>query len=141
MNRRFLIWSVAGAIFLVTLAISSWNSGLWQSEPVEQTHNIVPRPLVLANQTEAPLRPFAPPTPSAAVPDPAPTAAPELAAASPPPPPAAPPPAPEYPPDSAPLPPPEMTEGLLESGPGVDNEEVLARRDRARAERRNAESH
>jgi len=34
-----------------------------------------------------------------------------------------------------------MTESLLESGPGVDNEEVLARRERARAERRNAESH
>lgn|SRR5581483_1784408 len=137
MNRRFLIWGVAGGIFALTLAISSWNSGLWQSDPVGQTNKTASAPVMLANQTQTPLRPFAPTAtspPISAPPGPA------LAVASAPPSPALPPP-PEYPPDTSPAPPPEMTESLLESGPGVDNEEVLARRERARAERRNAESH
>jgi hypothetical protein len=145
MNRRFLIWGVAAATFAVTLAISSWNNGLWQSDPVDQANNTVRRPLVLASRAQAPLRPFAPAATSSAVSAPAPASAtttpvldPELDPAPSPAPPAPPPP-PEYPPDTAP--PPEMTESLLESGPGVDNEDVLARRDQARAERRNAESH
>lgn len=144
MNQRFLIWGVAGGIFAIALAISSWSSGLLQSDPVERTNKTPSAPIILAKQNQAPLRPFAPATTSSTTTAPAPaTASPGLAAApppSPPPPPALPPP-PEYPPDGTPAPPPEMTESLLESGPGVDNEEVLARRERARAERRNAESH
>jgi hypothetical protein len=139
MNRRFLILSVAGSTFLLTLAVTSWNSGLWQSDPVEQTDHTVRGPLVLADQTQAPMRPFAPTTTSRDRSDPA------TVSTVPPPAPAVPAPGvpapPEYPLDSSAAPPPEMTESLLESGPGVDNTDVLARRDRARSERRNAESH
>ncbi len=142
MNGRFLIWAVAGATFLVTVGISSWRNGLWETDPSAMPGDTPSARAARQEMIQTPSQPFAPstsvappiprPVPAGSAPteQPAPAAQPVLAAV---------PPAPAYPQDaSAPLSP-EMTEGLLESGPGVDNTAVLARRDSAAG--RNRQSH
>jgi len=116
MNQRFLMWGLASIAFVVTLAISSWNEGLWPSDETVTRGNHSTA-LVSTDSTELPARPFAPEHPAAAA------DAPVLAAAAPTQPQA---PQQNEPPAAADTPPPMPT-----AEAEVDTAEFLAHRDRA----------
>ena len=70
MNQRFLMWGLASIAFVVTLAISSWQEGLWPSDGTITRGNRAPA-LASIESTELPARPFAPEHPTSAVATPA----------------------------------------------------------------------
>jgi hypothetical protein len=71
MKQRFLMWGLASIVFLVTLAVSARQEGLW---PTDETATRGNRPTVLASVDVAstdpmplPARPFGPINPAPAV--------------------------------------------------------------------------
>lgn len=63
MNQRFLMWGLTSIAFVVALAISSWNEGLWVSEETPTQHSVRSASLVedeAPTPTALPARPFAP---------------------------------------------------------------------------------
>jgi hypothetical protein len=62
MNQRFLMWGLTSIAFVVALAISSWNEGLWVSDETPPTQHGVRSASFVADETPTPLpaRPFAP---------------------------------------------------------------------------------
>src|ERR1700722_4261827 len=112
MNQRFLMWGLASITFVVTLAITSWHDGLWQSdEMAAPAHNVRTASSTTEETVGLPARPFAP----------------EHAVA-----PLTPPPPPPPPPEPAPqeaLPPPVEPEQV--SAQELDEQEFQSHRDRA----------
>ena len=63
MNQRFLMWGLASITFVVTLAVTSWNDGIWQSEEPTATTARGMRAVSFAmseESTDVPSHPFAP---------------------------------------------------------------------------------
>ena len=118
MNQRFLMWGLASIAFVVTLTVTSWNQGLWQSdETAAPAQNVRAASLTSANPTDLPFRPFVP----THVEQPAPVET--VAAVKLPP-----------PPDLAPAPqeePPPADEPAQASAQELDEQEFQAHRDRA----------
>lgn len=121
MNQRFLMWGLASITFVVTLGITSWNDGLWQSDPTMPTraHNARTVSLTTDDTTDVPFRPFAP---THAAPPAAPAE--KVAAVTPPPP---------APVESAPeqAPPPADEPSTQVSARELDEADFQAHRDRA----------
>jgi hypothetical protein len=120
MNQRFLMWGLASIAFVVTLTVTSWNEGLWQSdETAAPVHNVRAASLTSANPTDLPFRPFV----TTHVEQPAPVET--VAAVKPLPP----------PPDLAPAPqeepPPADEPSTQASAQELDDQEFQAHRDRA----------
>ncbi len=62
MNQRFMMWGLASITFVVTLGITSWNDGLWQSDETAPTraHSVRTASFTADDTTDVPFRPFAP---------------------------------------------------------------------------------
>lgn len=118
MNQRFLMWGLASITFVVTLAITSWHDGLWQSdETVTPAHNVRTASFTTEETVDMPARPFAPE--HAVPPPPVET----VAAVTPPPPPP-----PEPAPQETPAP---AVEPEQVSAQELDEQEFQSHRDRA----------
>lgn len=120
MNQRFLMWGLASITFVVTLAITSWNDGLWQADATMPTraHSMRTASFTTEDTTDLPMRPFAPT--HAAPPEPVE----KLAAVTPPPPPVVEP-APQE------TPPPAEDPSTEVSAQALDEADFQAHRDRA----------
>jgi len=117
MNQRFLMWGLTSIAFLVTLAISSWNEGLWVPDETPTQHTVRTASFVEDEApTALPARPFAPLHTAQSTP------VETIAAATPPPAPA--PPEQEAPAQEQPPPMPVAEQEM-------DTNEFLAHRDRA----------
>lgn len=126
MNQRFLMWGLAGIAFIATLAISSWNEGLWPFEETTIPHGNHQATVAMSTEpAPLPARPFGPETLTEA-----PTPPPTVDSAVPLPP-------DDPPPIEAPEPPPVLAsdEDQPPSVPAAETEqemtEFLANRDRA----------
>jgi hypothetical protein len=109
MIGRCLIWGRAGAVFLVTVGISSWRNGLWEPDPVTETNTTASQSV---NQTRVPEQPFAAEATPAAEPPPLSVAAPSASPAF------------KDPQDAATSPPPVTAESVMEGTSGTDNVDV-----------------
>ena len=120
MNQRFLMWGLASITFVVTLAITSWNDGLWQADATLPTraHSMRTASFTTEDTTDLPMRPFAPTNPA----PPAPVE--KLAAVTPPPPPVV-----EPAPQEAP--PPADEPSTQVTAQELDEADFQAHRDRA----------
>jgi hypothetical protein len=114
MKQRFLMWGLASIAFAVTLAISSWQQGLWPASEDTPKRGNRATALVSADPPPMPAQPFGPSHPGPVV----------VAEATPPAPQALQP--PETPVAEA-EPPPPMPTAEAE----VDTEQLLSHRDRA----------
>jgi hypothetical protein len=61
MNQRFLMWGLTSIAFVVTLAISSWQEGLWQPDTLPVHSARAASPFAEVDEpSDSPARPLAP---------------------------------------------------------------------------------
>jgi hypothetical protein len=125
MKQHFLIWGVGGVAFAVTLAISSWHDGLWESGETVASSARTAIPVTASSSvtaaTPVPARPFGPVSTNTEVTTPTVTAVTPQS------------PAPQQQETPAPTesPPPDTHDAVPDSAPSADEAEFRARSDRA----------